>query len=119
MLITRPVVEHMETTLLNLNLANVIVRNSVMHFTLNYLVTNHGRKKKEVKIKKEGKKVLAANFHIHWETDYHKQQYTSSSRFAYKFIVSKSLLSFISVGTLWVLVLLLPSSAYDVKNNRG
>ena len=47
MLITRPVIEHKEITLLNLNLANVIVRNSLMHFTLNYLVTNHGRKKKK------------------------------------------------------------------------
>ena len=47
MLITRPVIEHKEITLLNLNLANVIVRNSLMHFTLNYLVTNHGRKKEK------------------------------------------------------------------------
>ena len=50
-----------------------------MYFTLNYLVTNNGRKK-EVKIKKEGKEVLAADFHIHWATDYtiktiHKQFY--------------------------------------------
>ena len=40
-----------------------------MYFTLNYLVTNNGRKK-EVKIKKEGKEVLAADFQIHWATDY-------------------------------------------------
>ena len=46
-----------------------ILVNSLMYFTLNYLVTNNGRKK-EVKIKKEGKEVLAADFHIHWATDY-------------------------------------------------
>ena len=48
MLITRPIVEHKEITLLNLNLANVVLVNSQMHFTLislHYLVTNHGRKK--------------------------------------------------------------------------
>ena len=70
MLITRPIVEYREITLLNLNLANVILVNSLMHFILNYLVTNYGRKKKEVKTKKERKKVLAANFHIHWAIDY-------------------------------------------------
>ena len=46
MLITRPIVEHREITLLNLNLANVILVNSLMHFILNYLVTNYGRKKR-------------------------------------------------------------------------
>ena len=45
MLITRPIVEHKEITLLNLNLANVILVNRLMHFTLNYLVTNYDRKK--------------------------------------------------------------------------
>ena len=40
----------------------------MMDFTLNYLVTSNG-KKKEVKVKKEGKKVLAAGFHVHWTTD--------------------------------------------------
>ena len=46
MLITRPIVKHEEITLLNLNLANVILVNRLMHFTLNYLVTNYDRKKK-------------------------------------------------------------------------
>ena len=48
MLITRPIVEHKEITLLNLNLANVVLVNNQMHFTLislHYLVTNNGRKK--------------------------------------------------------------------------
>ena len=36
MLITRPIVEHKEITLLNLNLENIILVNSLMHFTLNY-----------------------------------------------------------------------------------
>ena len=45
MLITHPIVEDKEITLLNLNLANVILINSLMHFTLNYLVNNYGRKK--------------------------------------------------------------------------
>ena len=90
MLITRPILEHKKITLLNLNLANVILVNSLIKFTLNYLVTNNGRRK-EVKIKKEGKKVLAAGFRIHCFL-YHKKQYTSYSRFAFNFIVSKSLL---------------------------
>ena len=47
MLITRPIVKHEEITLLNLNLANVILVNRLMHFTLNYLVTNYDRKKKK------------------------------------------------------------------------
>ena len=64
MLITRPILEHKTITLLNLNLANVILVNSLIQFTLNYLVTKNDRRK-EVKIKKEGKKVLAAGFHIH------------------------------------------------------
>ena len=46
MLITRPIVEHKGIPLLNLNLTNVIFVNSPMHFTLNYLVTNNGRKKR-------------------------------------------------------------------------
>ena len=117
MLITRPILEHKKITLLILNLANVILVNSLIKFTLNYLVTNNGRRK-EVKIKKEGKKVLAAGFRIHCFS-YHKKQYTSYSRFPFNFIVSKSLLWFNSVRTLRVLVLLLPSSAYDVNNNNG
>ena len=55
MLITRPILEHKTITLLNLNLANVILLNSLIQFTLNYLVTNNDRRKK-VKIKKEEKK---------------------------------------------------------------
>ena len=48
MLITRPIVEHKEITLLNLNLANVVHVNRQMHFTLislHHLVTNNGRKR--------------------------------------------------------------------------
>ena len=62
MLITRPILEHKKITLLNLNLANVILVNSLIQFTLNYLEV---KRRKEAKIKKEGKKVLAAGFHIH------------------------------------------------------
>ena len=46
MLITRLIVEHKEITLLNLNLAKVVLINSLMHFTLNYLITNYGRRKR-------------------------------------------------------------------------
>ena len=46
MLITSPTIEHKEIILLNLSLANVFFVNSLMHFTLNYLVTSNGRKKR-------------------------------------------------------------------------
>ena len=64
-LITHPIAEHKEIILLNLSLAKVFFVNTLMHFTLNYLVTSNGRKKIQKFEKKNRKKVLAAGFHIH------------------------------------------------------
>ena len=47
MLITRPIVEHKEIILLNLSLAKVFFVNSLIHFTLKYLVTSNDRKKEK------------------------------------------------------------------------
>ena len=61
-LITHPIAEHKEIILLNLSLAKVFFVNTLMHFTLNYLVTSNGRKKRQKFEKKKQEKSFGCWF---------------------------------------------------------